>query len=175
MDLGTGTGRILELFSGRAQRLIGVDTNREMLKCARVRLDAAQLSNCSVRLSDIYDLPFPEAYADVTSSPSSAALPRQSQGSPRRSHSRVEASGTAPHVDFAPHDYEFLREDHAHVRLGFAAPEIESWMKECGVQPNSYRELRAEGTNEGLTVALWSGWKAEASQDFIPKSSRVTS
>src|SRR5262249_53753191 len=55
IDVGTGTGRILEIFADRAQRLIGIDTNREMLKCARVRLDKAHLNHCSVRNGDIYD------------------------------------------------------------------------------------------------------------------------
>ncbi len=65
LDLGTGTGSILELASGRARQLIGIDTNREMLKCARVRLDEAGLTNCSVRLADIYNLPFSESAADA--------------------------------------------------------------------------------------------------------------
>ncbi len=175
LDLGTGTGRILELFSSRAQRLIGVDTNREMLKCARVRLDAAQLSNCSVRLSDIYDLPFSEAYADATVIHQVLHFLDNPKIALAEAIRVLKPKGQLLVVDFAPHDHEFLREDHAHLRLGFTAVEIESWMIECGVHPSSYRELRAEGTNEGLTVALWSGRKAEAGQDSIAKSSRVAS
>jgi DNA-binding transcriptional ArsR family regulator len=57
LDLGTGTGRILELFSGLYQYGIGVDSNREMLNVARANLDAAGVRNAEVRLGDVYNLP----------------------------------------------------------------------------------------------------------------------
>jgi ArsR family transcriptional regulator len=176
LDLGTGTGRILELFAARAQRLIGVDTNREMLKCARVRLDAAQLPNCSVRLSDIYDLPFSEASADAVVIHQVLHFLDNPRIALAEAIRVLKPRGQLLVVDFAPHGHEFLREDQAHVRLGFAALEIDGWMSECGVQPKSYRELRATDTNDGLTVALWSGRKTEAAaQGTTTKRLRVTS
>ncbi len=133
------------------------------------------MSNCSVRLSDIYDLPFSEACADATVIHQVLHFLDNPKLALAEAIRVLKPEGQLLIVDFAPHDHEFLREDHAHVRLGFAASEIESWMQECGVYPSSYRELRAEGTNEGLTVALWSGRKAEAGQDSITKRPRVTS
>ena len=127
----------------RAPQLVGIDTNREMLKCARVRLDNAGLANCSVRLADIYNLPFPEAARMLCLSIRcfiSWTIRRLL--SPRRpaSCSRVAAWSS---IDFAPHNLEFLREEHAHVRLGFAATEIAAWLGECGIGSSSYRELHA--------------------------------
>ncbi len=165
LDLGTGTGRILELASGRARQLVGIDTNREMLKCARVRLDEAKLSNCSVRLADIYNLPFAENSAD-------AVLIHQvlhflvNPGAALAEAARVlKPGGRLVIVDFAPHNLEFLREEQAHVRLGFASTEIACWLGECGIGSGGYRELPAEtGKENALTVAIWTGERPKTAE-----------
>jgi len=163
LDLGAGTGRILELAAGRARRLIGIDTNREMLKCARVRLDNRELINCSVRLADIYNLPFPECSAGAViihqvlhflDNPKTALL---------EAVRVLQPGGRLVVVDFAPHKLEFLREEHAHVRLGFAAQEISAWLEECGLSSSEHRELQPDqASGNALTVAVWTGQKANA-------------
>ncbi len=161
VDLGTGTGRILELAHDRAQRLIGIDTNREMLKCARVRLDNAGLGKCSVRLGDIYNLPFPEASADAVLIHQVLHFLDNPKAALAEAVRVLKPNGRLAVIDFAPHDLEFLREEHAHVRLGFAANEISAWLSEYGIGPASYRELHAkEAQDNALTVAIWSGLKA---------------
>jgi ubiquinone/menaquinone biosynthesis C-methylase UbiE/DNA-binding transcriptional ArsR family regulator len=162
LDLGTGTGRILELAASRAKQVIGIDTNKEMLKCARVRLDSAKLSHCSVRLGDIHNLPFAEDSAD-------AAVMHQVLhflDSPKAALAeacRVLKPGACFLLaDFAPHTHEFLREEHAHVRLGFAAEEVNNWLTECGFAAGAYRELAAGGGHRNaLTVAIWAAKKRQ--------------
>jgi DNA-binding transcriptional ArsR family regulator len=61
LDLGTGTGRMLELFGPRVERALGVDLSREMLAVARANLERAGLRNCQVRQADMYQLPLPSA------------------------------------------------------------------------------------------------------------------
>src|SRR5579883_3243690 len=56
LDLGTGTGRMLELFAPDIERGLGLDLSLDMLALARARLDRAGLKHCSVRHGDIYDL-----------------------------------------------------------------------------------------------------------------------
>jgi ArsR family transcriptional regulator len=160
LDLGTGTGRILELAASRARRLIGIDTNREMLKCARVRLDNAELVNCSVRLADIYNLPFPDQSAGAViihqvlhflDNPNAALI---------EAARVLQPGGRLVLVDFAPHNLEFLRQEHAHMRLGFAASEIAAWLEECGLTSSVYKELQAgDAHKNALTVAVWTGQK----------------
>ena len=41
LDIGTGTGRVLECLAPRIERGIGVDSSRDMLAIARARLGAA--------------------------------------------------------------------------------------------------------------------------------------
>src|SRR5258708_6699181 len=59
LDLGTGTGRMLELFGPQIERGLGLDLSLDMLAVARARLDRADLRHCSVRQGDIYDLALP--------------------------------------------------------------------------------------------------------------------
>lgn len=163
LDLGAGTGRILELAAGRARRLIGVDTNREMLKCARVRLDKAELANCSVRLADIYNLPFPERSAGAVIIHQVLHFLDNPKAALIEAARVLQPGGRLVLVDFAPHNLEFLREEHAHVRLGFAASEIAAWLEECGLTSSVYKELQAGDANENaLTVAVWTGQKTGA-------------
>ena len=62
-------------------------------------------------------------------------------------------------VDFDPHDLEFLREQHAHRRLGFAPEIMESWLTQAGLTPQSHRLLAPKDDiksgDGGLTVSLW--------------------
>jgi ArsR family transcriptional regulator len=163
LDLGTGTGRVLELAAGRARRLLGVDTNREMLKCARVRLDKAELVNCSVRLADIYNLPFSEESAGAVVIHQVLHFLDNPKAALIEAIRVLQPGGRLVLVDFAPHNLEFLRQEHAHVRLGFAAGEIAGWLGECGLGSSTYRELQADHmNNNALTVAVWTGEKASA-------------
>jgi ArsR family transcriptional regulator len=161
LDLGTGTGRIIELAAGRARRLVGIDTNREMLKCARVRLDTASLVNCSVRLADVYNLPFPEASAGAVVIHQVLHFLDNPKAALMEAIRVLQPGGRLVLIDFAPHNLEFLRQEHAHVRLGFAAAEIAAWLEECGLCSSTYRELQADHVNNNpLTVAVWAGEKA---------------
>lgn len=162
LDLGTGTGRILELASNRAQQLIGIDTNREMLKCARVRLDKAALTNCSVRHADIYNLPFPASSADVVLVHQVLHFMDNPKAALAEGARVLKPGGRLAIIDFAPHNLEFLREEHAHLRLGFSRGEIAAWLSECGIGLSGYRELPAGNARENaLTVAVWTGQKPE--------------
>src|SRR6478672_12551812 len=65
LDLGTGTGRMLELFAGDIERGLGLDLSLDMLALARARLDRVGLKHCTVRHGDIYDLALPRDTFDV--------------------------------------------------------------------------------------------------------------
>jgi SAM-dependent methyltransferase len=59
-------------------------------------------------------------------------------------------------VDFAPHQLEFLRDEHAHRRLGFAPETVEQWLTEAGLEFDRHRALAPERKNENaLTVSVW--------------------
>ncbi len=61
-------------------------------------------------------------------------------------------------VDFAPHDMEFLRTEHAHRRLGFSRQQIAAWFAEAGLSCDLSREVTlADGGSGQLPVMLWRG------------------
>ena len=61
-------------------------------------------------------------------------------------------------VDFAPHELEFLREQYAHERLGFAGPQVEQWLADGGLDwswsgATWRRERRRHGKADRLGMA----------------------
>ena len=155
IDIGTGTGRILEVFGGTAARGVGIDRSHEMLSLARSRIDGAGLRNCHVRHGDMYQLPADDSDFDIATlhlvlhyADDPAAVIHEA--------TRVMASGgRLAIVDFAPHEVEELREAHAHRRLGFSDREIEELLTSAGL-----RLVAAEALpGDPLTVRIWIGEK----------------
>lgn len=157
IDIGTGTGRILELFGPRVAQSVGVDVSREMLALARSRLDTLDIRGCQVRQGDMYQLPADDSGFDI------ATLHLVLHYADDPAAVIVEASrvlapgGTLAIVDFAPHDVEELRHNHAHRRLGFGDDEVAELFAQNG--------LRTEGIHsmpgQPLTVKIWIGEKPD--------------
>ena len=156
LDLGTGTGRMLELFGPAIERGLGLDMSLDMLSLARTRLDRAGLRHCSVRQGDIYDLAVPANSFDVVIIHQVLHF-LDDGGRAIREAARVLApAGRLLVIDFAPHDLEFLREEHAHRRLGFAAETVTQWMSAAGLDMTMHRSLTPEPGSDGkVAVSLW--------------------
>ncbi|MDV3257479.1 MAG: metalloregulator ArsR/SmtB family transcription factor [Sphingomonas sp.] len=155
LDIGTGTGRMLELFAPCASSAIGIDRSSEMLRLARVKLDEAGISGASLRQGDMNALPLPDRSAD------SIILHQvlhyaQQPGSAILEAARVLApGGQLLVIDFAQHDRSELKEKDAHLRLGFADDAMRGWFFSAGLELD--RIERLEGGE--LTVILWRGVK----------------
>ena len=156
LDLGTGTGRMLELLAGHYKRAIGIDASREMIAVARAKLAAAGLANAQVRLGDIADLDGAAFRADLIVIHQVLHYfddPGRQLAQARRA---LAAGGEMLIIDFAPHGLEFLRTHHAHRRLGIAEAQMAGWARGAGLAVKSLRCLPPEtGTTDGLTVCLW--------------------
>ena len=157
LDLGTGTGRMLELLAPRAVRGLGIDLSREMLAVARANLERAGVGNCQVRQADIYQLPFPDRSFDAATIHQVLHF-LDEPGDVIAEAARVLAPGARLLVvDFAPHDLESLRHDHEHRRLGFEDAEIVSWFAAAGLRHR--KTVRLSG--RPLTVVVWLAAKPE--------------
>jgi ubiquinone/menaquinone biosynthesis C-methylase UbiE len=159
LDAGTGTGRMLELLAPHIGRGIGIDVSPEMLAIARERLSRAGAANCQVRRGDVYRLPFTDG--DMKSG-FDAVLFHQvlhflddPQAALREAARVTKPAGRILIADFAPHELEFLREEHAHRRLGFSDREVESWFKAAGLKPLAVESLAPSSDGESLTVKVW--------------------
>jgi ubiquinone/menaquinone biosynthesis C-methylase UbiE/DNA-binding MarR family transcriptional regulator len=151
LDIGTGTGRMLEILAPRAEHAIGIDASREMLTIARVNLERAGLRNCSIRQGDMYQLPLPGASFDTVVIHQVLHYADRPAEAVREAARVLRAGGRLVIVDFAPHALEFLRTDHAHRRLGFADDEILDWCRAAGLEPARARHL----PGSPLTVSIW--------------------
>ena len=156
LDLGTGTGRILELFSSEIERGLGVDLSREMLAFARSRLDHAGIRNCSVRQGDIFDLSVPRDSFDVVIIHQVLHFLDDGGRAIREAARVLRLQGRLLVVDFAPHELEFLREEYAHRRLGFPPDTVTQWMEQAGLEGVAHKSLAPEPGSEGkIAVSLW--------------------
>ena len=153
LDIGTGTGRMIEVLGPRATTATGVDLSPAMLRLARGRIEAGGLCSAEVRLGDMGALPFGDGGFDTVVLHQVLHF-AQSPAAVLAEAARVLAPGGRLLVaDFAPHGREELRRDHAHARLGFAEAAIVDWLAAAGVQAGV--AARLDGGE--LTVTLWLG------------------
>jgi ubiquinone/menaquinone biosynthesis C-methylase UbiE/DNA-binding transcriptional ArsR family regulator len=160
VDLGTGTGRMLELFADHARRAIGIDMNQAMLSHARAKLEALGLRHCQIRHGDLYNVPLPDAQADIVVLHQVLHFLDDPARAVREAARLLAPGGRLLIVDFAPHELEFLRDDHAHRRLGLATEQVTQWLETANLGVISQRDLKPNGPSaknhtEKLTVSLW--------------------
>lgn len=155
VDLGTGTGRMLEVLAPRFRRGIGIDSSREMLAVARARLASSGLAQAQVRLGDIAALDPAIGPADVITIHQVLHYfddPGRMLAQARR---LLSPGGDILIVDFAPHDLEFLRTEHAHRRLGLSGEQMNAWAEAADLDVRAVREFPSNTSDRGLTVCLW--------------------
>lgn len=156
LDLGTGTGRLLDLFSDRYESGLGVDTSHDMLRVARANLERSGTSGAQVRHGDIYALPAQSEDFDVVAIHQVLHYLDDPAGALVEAARALRPGGRMLIVDFAPHELEFLRLEHAHRRLGFSHEQMAAWMSAAGLDLLSIRDLAPEaGSSDQLTVTLW--------------------
>ncbi len=158
LDLGTGTGRMLELLASRADRAVGIDQSHAMLNIARARIERGGSRNVQVRQGDIYALPVERDGYDLVILHQVLHFLDDPSRALREAARAVRPSGRLIVVDFAPHEDERLRDHHAHRRLGFARGEIEGFMRDAGLAVDGHRDLTPlSGEADKLTVSIWVG------------------
>src|SRR5262245_8387063 len=134
VDLGTGTGRMLELLRERYRRGLGIDLSPAMLAYARAKLEGAQVRHAQVRQGDIYDLPLADQTADAAVMHQVLHFLSDPHRAVREAARVLAPGGRLLIVDFAPHELEFLRDQFAHERLGFSTQQVGQWLSDCGLE-----------------------------------------
>jgi ubiquinone/menaquinone biosynthesis C-methylase UbiE/DNA-binding transcriptional ArsR family regulator len=157
IDLGTGTGRMLELLAGRYRRGLGIDRSPAMLAYARAKLERARLHHAQVRQGDIYDLPLADAVADAVVMHQVMHFLGDPPQAIREAARVLLPGGRLLIVDFAPHELEYLRDQFAHERLGFSHAQVTQWLADCGLELRQRHDLAPASAAPGgqLTVSIW--------------------
>ena len=154
LDLGTGTGRMLMLLRGIAQKATGIDCNREMLAIARGNLEAVNLNNFHIRQADVQNIPLPVNSADLVTLHQVLHYLDNPAAALREAARVLTPDGRLLIVDFAPHEIEQLRDLHAHRRLGFSEKEVSAWCASAGLSIVKVQHL-LPASSQGLTVSIW--------------------
>ncbi len=163
LDLGTGTGRMLQLLAGdssRVDRAIGLDNSHSMLAVARANLERSESRHIVLRQGDVYSPPFDRDTFDLVVLHQVLHFLDDPGRAIREAARVLTPGGHLLIVDFAPHALEFLRTDHAHRRLGFRSDTVESWLAQSGLtveRATTITSPEPEHDRGGLTVSLWLG------------------
>ncbi len=157
LDLGTGTGRILELLRPLYDKAVGIDASREMLAVARANLDKANIHSAQIRQGDLMNLPTPQGAYDLVTVHQVLHYLDDPARAIREAAKALRPQGRMLIVDFAPHTLEFLRDSHAHLRLGFPAEQVSNWMEAAGLEVLETVKLAATSSEKekSLVVTLW--------------------
>ena len=151
LDIGTGTGRILELMAAKVERGMGIDVSAEMLTVARTNLESANLRNVHVRQGDMYNMPVDDQSVDLATLHLVLHY-SDDPGQVIEEAARVlRPNGRLVIVDFQSHNEEQLRSEHRHHRLGFDDDEIKDWLADSGLQADTPVGLKGDP----LTVKIW--------------------
>lgn len=156
VDIGTGTGRMIELLGPTAAQALGIDRSSEMLRLARVKLDKAGITDASLRQADMYGLPLEPSSADSVIIHQVLHYAQAPAAAIAEAARVLRPGGRLLVVDFAAHEREDLRIADAHVRLGFSDEAIAGWFAAAGIEPDLVEHL----PGGELTVSLWRGVKS---------------
>ncbi|WP_432768197.1 MAG: metalloregulator ArsR/SmtB family transcription factor [Sphingopyxis sp.] len=152
LDIGTGTGRMAEIFAPTARRVTALDRSPEMLRIARAKLSGQGLPVDLIQ-GDFLDLPMAGASIDSVVIHQALHFAQEPDRVIAEASRVLRGGGHLLVVDFAPHEDEDLRALAAHARLGFSDAQIRGWFASAGLLLENTETLEG-GT---LAVKLWLG------------------
>lgn len=160
LDIGTGTGRVIELLGPRVAKAVGVDMSREMLMVARANLERASLRNWTVKQGDMYQLPVQSGSFDAVTLHQVLHYAETPHDVLVEAARALRPGGKLILVDFRAHELDYLRDEHSHRWLGFRNDDIKSWCADAGLTASHYVEL----PGDPLTVGIWTAERPRADQ-----------
>ena len=161
LDIGTGTGRVLELLATTVSELTGIDSSSEMLQVARASLARKGIRNCVLRLCNMYQVPLPGRSFDAVTIHQVLHF-AESPGQVISEAGRLLAAGGRLFiVDFEEHHLDELREEHAHRWLGFKPATLRNWLSDAHLEPGIHLSL----AGGALTVGVWTAQQPETALD----------
>lgn len=158
LDIGTGTGRMAELFAPRADGVVALDKSLDMLRVARAKLQHLPASGVELVQGDFLALPFAAQKFDTVLLHQVLHFAQDPAAALAEAARVTKPDGRIAIVDFAAHDREELRTRYAHARLGFTDLSIATLLSEAGYMPLDPVAL----TGGELVVKIWLGKRAAA-------------
>jgi len=159
LDVGSGTGRMAELFAPRAENVVAFDKSPEMLRLARARLQHLPADKVTLQQGDFADLPFAPAAFDTVLFHQVLHYAQEPETVLAEAARVTRPGGRIAVVDFAAHEHEELRSLHAHARLGFADEQMQALLSAAGYAPAAPLAVPGTGPDQPLTVKIWTGMR----------------
>jgi ArsR family transcriptional regulator len=154
LDVGTGTGRMLQLLADRADRAVGLDTSHSMLSVARANLERLGVQGWELRQGDVYSPQLDGASFDTVVIHQVLHYLDDPARALAEAARLVAPGGELLVVDFAPHRHDFLR-GAAHRRLGFTHDQLRDWFDQAGLDCPTIVDVDPPAGDDGLTVTVW--------------------
>ena len=151
LDIGTGTGRMAELFAERADHIVALDKSLAMLRVARARLQHLRADCVELVQGDFANLSFASASFDTVLFHQVLHFAQSPALALNEAARVVRPQGRIAIVDFAAHQHEELRERHAHARLGFSDEQMKNFLADAGFEPRDPDTL----SDGELAVNIW--------------------
>ncbi|HEX7857979.1 MAG TPA: metalloregulator ArsR/SmtB family transcription factor [Sphingobium sp.] len=170
LDVGTGTGRMVELFGAAASSIIAVDRSPDMLRLARAKLPADDAAKVRLMVGDFNALPLEDGAADTIILHQVLHYAQSPDRVIAELARLLSDDGVVLITDFAAHDREDLRTLAAHARLGFSDDQMTGWFRQNGLDMTAIETLSG-GT---LTVKIWKGARAESNVRAIRTMGTMT-
>jgi ArsR family transcriptional regulator len=161
LDVGTGTGRMAELFAPRSRRVTAFDKSPEMLRMARARLQRLPAEQVELVQGDFAQLPFADRSFDTVLFHQVLHYAQEPEAVLAEASRVARPGGRVAIVDFAAHDREELRERHAHARLGFSDEQMLALLSEAGFAASPAVAL----PGRPLTVKIWTAFKEDGGRE----------
>ncbi len=154
LDVGTGTGRMLQLLADRSERAVGLDTSHSMLSVARANLQLLGVHGCELRQGDVHSPPLERGSFDLVVIHQVLHYLDEPGRALSQAGRLVAPDGRLLVVDFAPHRHDFLRAA-AHRRLGFTHAQLCDWFDQSGFDCSTIVDVDPPAGDDGLTVTVW--------------------
>lgn len=151
LDIGTGTGALLEVLAPRIESGLGIDASRHMLALARERLAKPGLGHCAVRLGDMYRLPLADASFDLVVLQMILHYAEEPASALAEAARVLRPGGRLVVVDLAEHDRAECRDRLAHRWLGFSDSRVSDLFASAGLAAAA--TLSVPGP---LEIRIWS-------------------
>lgn len=145
VDLGCGTGDLLEPLHEKAGQVIGVDRSPRMLESARKQF-SGNGQNIEFRLGELEHLPLREGEADMAViSMVLHHLPEPLKAI-KEAHRVLKKNNRFIIADLLHHQQEYMRERFGDRWLGFSIADMEKWLETAGFKIDSvdYFDLKKD-------------------------------
>src|ERR1700733_12872847 len=157
LDIGTGTGRVLELLGPRVRQALGVDASKAMLALARARLNGPDLAHCAVRQADMYRLPLSDQSFDIVVLQMVLHHAEDPAGAILEATRVLSRGGRLLVIDLGEHDRADVTGKLAHRWPGFSDQTMHEIFSSAGIAPRDPMTIAGP-----LPIRIWPATRTAA-------------